>query len=118
MFREGKQITENDKYSFETDGETRTIIIKNATLEDVAEYTCVAENVKSTTELELEGQEEKIEFVMTEIKTETTIKKGEEMIFTLPFSKTMAKKPNMQWFYNGTEIKTSEKVKKRYVFED
>ena len=118
MFREGKQITENDKYSFETDGETRTIIIKNATLEDVAEYTCVAENVKSTTELELEGQEEKIEFVMTEIKTETTIKKGEEMIFTLTFSKTMAKKPNMQWFYNGTEIKTSEKVKKRYVFED
>ena len=110
FFREGKEVTESDKYSFETDGETRTIIIKNASLEDVAEYTCVAENVKSTTELELEGQEEKIEFIMTEVKTESTIKKGEEMTFTLPFSKTMAKKPTMQWFYNGTEIKTSEKV--------
>mgnify|MGYP001345823957 FL=1 len=110
FFREGKEVTESDKYSFETDGETRTIIIKNASLEDVAEYTCVAENVKSTTELELEGQEERIEFIMTEVKTETTIKKGEEMTFTLPFSKTMAKKPTMQWFYNGTEIKTSEKV--------
>lgn len=110
FFREGKEITENSKYSFETAGDTRTIIIKNASLEDVAQYTCVAENVRSTTELELEGKEERIEFVMSEIKTESTIKKGEEVTFTLPFSKTMAKKPNMQWFFNGSELKTSERV--------
>lgn len=35
--KDGNIIDESSKYSFETDGESRTIIIKNATLEDVAE---------------------------------------------------------------------------------
>ena len=70
----------------------------------------MAENVRTSTELELEGQEEKIEFILTEIKTEVSIKKGEEVTFTLPFAKTMAKKPNMEWFYNDKPITTSEKV--------
>jgi len=47
---------------------------------------------------------------LSEIKTEVTIKKGEEVTFTLPFAKTMAKKPNMEWFYNDKTIKTSEKM--------
>ena len=110
FYRDGNMIEQGGKYSFQTDGATRTIIIKNASLEDVAEYICVAENVRTSTELELEGQEEKIEFKLTEIKTEVTTKKGEEVTFVLPFAKTMAKKPNMEWFYNGTPINTSEKV--------
>ena len=105
-------MNQSDKYRFASKGESRTITIKTASLEDVAEYTCVAENVCTTTELELEGEEERIELILAKTKTEVTIKKGEEVNFSLPFAKTMAKKPNMQWFYNGAEIKTSEKVKK------
>ena len=85
-------------------------------MEDVAEYTCVAENVRTSTELELEGQEERIEFKSSEIKTDITIKKGEEVTFVLPFSNTMAKKPSMQWLYNGTEMKSSERVTFYTVF--
>jgi hypothetical protein len=110
LCRDGKQIEESNKYSFQTDGASRTIIIKNATLEDVAEYTCVAENVKTCTELELEGEEERVELLLSEIRTDVTVKKGEEVTFTAPFSKTMAKKPAVQWFFNGAEIKTSERV--------
>ena len=109
--KEGKEISENDKYKFECDGTTRTIIIKQASLQDVAEYTCVAESVRTSTELELEGQEQKIEFNEKEMKTEQTIKKGEDVTFTVPFADILAKKCSVQWMYKSTEIKTSEKVK-------
>ena len=113
--RDGQQIEESGKYTFQTDGTSRTIIIKNATLEDVAEYTCIAENVRTYTELELEGEEEKVELLLSEIKTDVTVKKGEEVTFTAPFAKTMAKKPVMQWLFNGTEIKSSERVSRIHV---
>lgn len=108
--KEGKEIVESDKYMFECDGTTRTIIIKQASIGDVAEYTCVADTVRTSTELELEGQEQKIEFKQQEVQKEQTIKKGEDVTFTVPFAETLAKKPTVQWMYKSTEIKTSEKV--------
>jgi len=108
--KEGKEIKEGPKYQFETDGTTRTIVIKQASIEDVAEYTCVAETVRTSTELELEGQEQKIEFIQREMMTEQTIKKGDDVTFTVPFANTMAKKPTVQWLYNSRELKTSEKI--------
>jgi hypothetical protein len=38
------------------------------------------------------------------------VKKGEEVTFTAPFAKTMAKKPVVQWLCNGTEVKNTERV--------
>ena len=108
--KDGKVIAEGDRYSFQVDGAHRTLIIKNATLEDVAEYTCVAENVKTFTELELEGQDEKLELLVAEIKKDVMVKKGDEVVFNVPFVKTMAKKAEMEWSFNGTVLKSSEKV--------
>merc|ERR1719449_12459 len=108
--KEGKEVKQGPKYQFETDGTTRTIVIKQASIEDVAEYTCVAETVRTSTELELEGQEQKIEFIQREMMTEQTIKKGDDVTFTVPFANTMAKKPTVQWLYNSTELKSSEKI--------
>eukprot|EP00088_Acartia_fossae_P004370 TRINITY_DN1186_c0_g1_i1.p1 TRINITY_DN1186_c0_g1~~TRINITY_DN1186_c0_g1_i1.p1 ORF type:complete len:1240 (-),score=512.43 TRINITY_DN1186_c0_g1_i1:1313-4834(-) len=106
--RDGKTITETEKYSFQVDGAHRTLIIKNATLEDIAEYTCVAENVKTFTELELEGQEEKLE--ISELQKDVMMKKGDEAVFNIPFAKTMAKKADMQWSFNGTVLQSSERM--------
>jgi len=108
--KEGKEVTQSDKYQFQSDGTSRTIVIKNATIEDVAEFTCVAESVRTVTELELEGQEQKIEFKQKEVKTDLTIKKGEDVTFTIPFDNDMAMKPNVHWMFKSTEIKTSEKI--------
>jgi hypothetical protein len=107
--KDGENIKESNKYMFMTDGADRSIIIKNATIEDVAQYMCVAENVRTVTELDLEGKEEKIEFEQSEVNTDVTAKKGEDVTFTVPFKKIAAKKPSAQWMFNGMEITTSEK---------
>merc|ERR1711976_138007 len=108
--KDGQEVKSCDKYTFETEGTSRTIIIKNASIEDVAEYTCVAETVKTITELELDDKEEKIEFAKNEMKQEMTMKKGEDVVFTVPFKSTLAKKPSVTWMFKSTEIKTSEKI--------
>ena len=108
--KDGQEVKECDKYSFATEGTSKTIIIKNASIEDVAEYTCVAETVKTITELELDDKEETIEFAQNEMKQEMTMKKGEDVVFTVPFKSTLAKKPTVIWMFKSTEIKTSEKI--------
>merc|ERR1711902_246728 len=108
--KDGQEVKSCDKYTFETEGTSRTIIIKNASIEDVAEYTCVAETVKTITELELDDKEEKIEFAQNEMKQEMTMKKGEDVVFTVPFKSTLAKKPSVTWMFKSTELKTSEKI--------
>ena len=61
-------------------------MIREAAIEDVAEFTCIAENVKTKTELELKGSEEKIETVAQEVK-EQVATKGQEMSFRVDFKK-------------------------------
>ena len=108
--KDGAEVTESEKYSFETEGTTKTIIIKNASIEDVAEYVCVAETVRTVTELELEDKEETIEFAQEAMKSEMTMKKGEDVVFTVPFKTTLAKKPTVTWLFKSSELKSSEKV--------
>ena len=108
--KDGQEVKECDKYTFETEGTSKTIIIKNASIEDVAEYTCVAETVKTITELELDDKEETIEFAQNEMTQEMTMKKGEDVVFTVPFKSTLSKKPTVTWMFKSTEIKTSEKI--------
>ena len=108
--KDGAEVKQSEKYSMESEGTTKTIIIKNASIEDVAEYTCVAETVKTFTELELDDKEEKIEFVKEEMKSEMTTKKGDDVVFTVPFKSTLAKKPTVTWMFKSSELKSSEKV--------
>ena len=35
LSRDGKEVTESSKYSFEVDGASKTIVIKGAALEDI-----------------------------------------------------------------------------------
>ena len=95
--------------SVKREGRKQSIVIKTAQIDDVAEYTCVAENVKTKTELELKGSEEKIEAVEEEIKEETATK-GQDMTYKVEFKKELHRKPEVQWLFNDKEIKTSERV--------
>ena len=98
-----------EKYVGKKEGRKRSIVIKEAAMEDVAEYTCVAENVKTKTELELKGSEEEIETVEQEVK-EQVATKGQDMTFKVDFKKELHRKPSVKWMKNGKEVETSERV--------
>ena len=95
----------------EKSGNKRSLLIKNVSIEDVAEYTCVAENIRTTTDLELVGGSSQIVIKNEEVSYEQVAIKGQDITFNIPFEQC-PKKPQVQWFYQGTQIETSEKVKK------
>ena len=110
LFRDGKPVEENtEKYSVKREGRKQSIVIKAAQLDDVAEYTCIAENVKTKTELELKDSEENIEVIEQETK-EQIVTKGQDMTFTIKFKKTLHRKPDIKWMFSGKEIIISERV--------
>ena len=58
--RDGAKVSAA-KMETKAEGDSHSLVIKNATIEDVGEYICQAENVTSKTELEVQSKEEKIE---------------------------------------------------------
>ena len=109
-FRDGKSVTESSKYAFEEDGASKTIVIKNAAIEDIGKYTCVAENVRTETELELKGAQETIEVIKEEIVKDQVAIKGQDMTFTINFQKSYLEKPKVQWLFKSKTLVTSERV--------
>lgn len=54
-FKKNKIITPAAKYEMFSEGSTRRLIIRDATDEDISNYSCIAHNVKTTTILKVEG---------------------------------------------------------------
>lgn len=55
-FKNGKEIELSPKYDVFVEGTVRRLVLKNAQDDDVAEYYCVACNVKTSTNLKVEGK--------------------------------------------------------------
>lgn len=55
--KNGKPIKESPKHEINVEGTVRRLIIKDADDDDVAEYTCVAGNTKSSTKVKVEGKQ-------------------------------------------------------------
>ncbi len=83
-------------------------MIKSLTVEDVGEYTCIAENVRTTTELEIKGGDVQIELEDHD-KDQVGIK-GQDVTLTVTFKAEAGSKPKVIWTFNGKEITASEKV--------
>jgi hypothetical protein len=98
------------------DGASKTIVIKNASIEDIGKYTCVAENVRTETDLELKGSAETIEVVQEELVKDQVAIKGQDMTFTINFKKTYLEKPNVQWLFKSKSLVTSERVINLWLF--
>ena len=109
-FRDGSVIEASEKITTIVDKASRkhSIVIKGASIEDVAEYTCQAENVTSKTELEVKSQEEKIEIEET-TKEQVGIK-GQDITFSVNFKQTYGSKPAAKWLFNSQELTESERL--------
>lgn len=55
--RDGEQITAADGYEITVEGNVHKLLIRQASLENEAEYTCMIGNVDTTTMLYVEGKE-------------------------------------------------------------
>ena len=106
-FKDGSAIETSDKITTKTVARKHSIVIKGASIEDVAEYTCQAENVTSKTELEVQSKEEKIEIEET-TKEQVGIK-GQDITFSVNFKQTYGSKPQAQWVFNAKELTESER---------
>ena len=54
--RDGEQVTVADGYEIVVDGNVHKLIIRQASLDHEADYTCMIGNVETTTILYVEGQ--------------------------------------------------------------
>lgn len=55
-FRKSKKIKPSNKYEMFTDGSVRKLVIRDASEDDISEYSCIAQNVKTTTKLKVQGK--------------------------------------------------------------
>lgn len=54
--KNGQPIKEGPKHSIDVEGTVRRLVIKDADDDDIADYTCIAGNTKSNTQVKLEGK--------------------------------------------------------------
>lgn len=137
--KNGKPIKEGPKHSVDVEGTVRRLIIKDADDDDAADYTCIAGNTKSNTQVRVEG---KFKIRMTNVtylihlisidtifdlfpcnylenqtpptinlkKTVYKVRENEGVTFTVPFTGTP--KPEAEWFTSGTVVKPTPHKKK------
>ena len=112
-----EKISSSSKYVIESSGAYHSLTIKNGSVEDIAHYTCIAENVRMQTDLELKGADDQIDFNREDLKTDIITTKGQDVTLKVPFKKTAIQKPEVSFKFNGQEVaQKSERVTKyRYL---
>ena len=110
--RDGAPVAPSDKIESKVEDESHILIIKEATIEDVGEYTCQAENVTSKTELEVKSEDEKVEIEETSHSKDQVGTKGQDITFNINFKQELGGKPKAIWSFNSKEVTESERVSK------
>jgi len=82
------------KYSIDRDGSTATLLIKNMCSEDIAEYSCVAKNVRNKTHLELNAKES----MLSKLPEVKAVSKGQDVKLTCRLNGAVDK---VQWHKRG-----------------
>lgn len=105
----GKEIKSSERYQITSEGSVKKLVVKNVTIEDQAEYSCVALNVKSTSKLKVEIIETAPKINVESLKKEYRVKKGDDVTIEVKFTATPP--PQDEWFINGKLVKKSPKIK-------
>ncbi|XP_031619550.1 titin-like isoform X6 [Contarinia nasturtii] len=106
--KNGKPIKDGPKHSIDVEGTVRRLVIKDADDDDIANYTCIAGNTKSNTQVKLE--ENQLPPTIQLKENVYKVQENEDVTFTIPF--TGSPKPEAEWFTSGTVVKPTPRKKK------
>lgn len=124
--KNGKTIKASEKVIVTSDGCLRQLILKKVAMEDQADYTCVAVNVKTSSKLKVESRffshifccaankmaplviESAPKINMDQVQKEYRLRKGEDVHITIKYS--AIPQPQDEWTINGKVIKKSKRV--------
>lgn len=107
--KKGKPITPSSKYSIDVEGTVRKFVIHNADDNDIDEYICQADNVKSTSILKLEDIKTPPKIIIDDADRVYKVREGEDVTFNVKLSGTPA--PDVEWSTSGTVVKPSARTK-------
>lgn len=110
-YKNGKEITPSTKYVIVKDENVRKLIVLNAQDDDVAEYSCVACNVKTTSTLKVEDIQIPPTISLNDNDRVYKVKEEEDVTFNIKF--TASPKPEVEWYTNNKLIKKSPRVVKK-----
>jgi hypothetical protein len=124
--KNGKPIKTSDKVIIVSEGCLRQLILKKVAMDDQADYTCVAVNVKTSSKLKVESRflgqmyyqatnsmqslviESAPKINMDLVQKEYRLRKGEDVNITIKYS--AVPQPQDEWTINGKVIKKSKRV--------
>lgn len=109
-FKDGAEVTASDKFETKVEKDSHKLKIRKASVLEVGEYTCQAENVTSKTEVEVKSSEEKVEMDETTYSKDQVGIKGQDITFKVNFKQELGSKPKASWSFNGKEITQSERI--------
>ncbi|EZA47270.1 Titin [Ooceraea biroi] len=107
--RKGEIIdcTQSPKYSIVDEGNVKKLIVKKCTTDDIAEYTAVVANVKTSSRLKVEVIEAPPKINLDTLKIYKTTK-GDDIDILVKFTATPL--PNDEWTVNGRALRKSKRI--------
>ncbi|KAJ6655088.1 hypothetical protein lerEdw1_005992 [Lerista edwardsae] len=107
-FKDGKQITSNQKFKVESEGKSRRLIVQQVEKKDVGEYTCEAAGQKLT--FKVTATEAEVAVFANKEKVQTEVKAAVSENATLSCEVAQVQ-TDVKWFRNGKQITSSKKFK-------
>lgn len=107
--KKGKPIRPSSKYSVDVEGTVRKFVIHDAKDEDIDEYVCQADNVKSTSILKLEDIKAPPKIIIDDTEKVYKVKEGEDVTFSVKLSGTP--QPEVEWSTSSTIVRPSPRTK-------
>ncbi|KAK2576957.1 hypothetical protein KPH14_005570, partial [Odynerus spinipes] len=105
--RKGEIIKQSEKYIVIDEGTIKKLIVKKCTTEDIAEYTAVVTNVKTSSKLKVEVTETPPK-INPDTNTKYTANKGDDIEIIVKFTATP--KPTDEWTVDGRIVTKSKRI--------
>lgn len=107
IYRKGEIIKKSEKYIIIDEGNIKKLIVKTCTTEDIAEYTAVVTNVKTSSRLKVEVIETPPK-ISPDTQTKYTVNKDDDIEIIVKYTATPM--PTDEWTVDGRIVTKSKRI--------